>query len=202
MSGCSTDSIFLEVRVRDTAQAERLLSLFTSSECAAAIAGDLTEERQYRGGLWFWLHVIRTTLAFWRSALTAAAIAVLTLVVVGCVFLAGPAFGGVAAINLFPGWRDSPATWIALFVFWSGGAFWTGASLVGMAPVRGMAACTTLAVVGVSALIATVVRMPTDALISTTVLLLSINGLVACVMVVIGGSIARRRMIARGMEAT
>ena len=63
--------------MRDTTRAETLLSLFTSSDCAAAIAGDLTEERWHRGSSWFWQHVLRTTLALWRSALAGAPLMVL-----------------------------------------------------------------------------------------------------------------------------
>ena len=140
--------------MRDTTRAERLLSLFTSPDCAAAIAGDLTEERRHRGSIWFWLHVLGTMLALWRSALADAPLMVLVLAVTGCSLLAGPALGGVAAVNLFPHWSGSPVSWIALSFFWWGGALWTGASLVSIAPRRGMAACATLAVAGEALLIA------------------------------------------------
>ena len=47
--------------MRDNA-VERLFSLFTSSDRAEAIAGDLAEEREQRGWIWFWLHVLRVTI--------------------------------------------------------------------------------------------------------------------------------------------
>ena len=53
--------------MRDKA-VERLFSLFTSSDRAEAIAGDLAEERERHGWIWFWLQVARTTLALWRQS--------------------------------------------------------------------------------------------------------------------------------------
>ena len=44
--------------MRDIDRAQRLLGLFTSADCAEAIAGDLIEERRSRGVLWFWRHVV------------------------------------------------------------------------------------------------------------------------------------------------
>jgi Cft2 family RNA processing exonuclease len=61
--------------MRDNA-VERLLSLFTSADRAEAIAGDLAQERDQHGWTWFWLHVARTTLALWRSAVTDAPVVV------------------------------------------------------------------------------------------------------------------------------
>ena len=69
--------------MRDNA-VERLFSLFTSSDRAVAIAGDLAEEREQRGWIWFWLHVVRVTFALWRSAATEAPLRVLALVLAGC----------------------------------------------------------------------------------------------------------------------
>jgi hypothetical protein len=84
---------------------EKLFSLFTSSDCAVAIAGDLAEEREQRGWIWFWLHVARVMLALWRSAATEAPLHVLALVLAGLALLAAPAFGGVAAVFSFrSGW--------------------------------------------------------------------------------------------------
>lgn len=181
--------------MRDTTRAETLLSLFTSSDCAAAIAGDLTEERRHRGSSWFWQHVFRTTLALWRSALADAPLMVLMLAVAGCLLFAGPSFGGVAAVYLFP---RSPVSWIALPFFWWSGALWTGASLVSIAPRLGMAACATLAVAGEALLItfgASVLwHDPNAEFVSFYAI-----GLATTAPLLLGGAIARRRMIAWGI---
>ena len=187
--------------MRDTTRAERLLSLFTSPDCAAGIAGDLTEERRHRGSIWFWLHVLGTTLALWRSAFTDAPLIVLVLAVAGCALFAGPALGGVAAVGLFPQWIGSPVSWIALSFFWWGGALWTGASLVGIAPRRGMAACAMLAVAGEALLIAFVVTALWRDWLSAQLVLFYTTGLVVAAPLLIGGAIARRRLIACAMPA-
>ena len=56
---------------------ERLFSLFTSSDRAEAIAGDLAEERDRRGSAWFWLHAAGVMLALWRRAAADAPLRVL-----------------------------------------------------------------------------------------------------------------------------
>jgi hypothetical protein len=138
--------------MRDNA-VERLFSLFASSDRAEAIAGDLAEEREQHGWIWFWLHVVRITLALWRSAAADAPLQLLALTLTGCALLSAPAFGGAAAVGLFPQLMGTPVSWIALSFFWWGGALWTGASLVAIAPRRGMVACATLAGAGESLLI-------------------------------------------------
>ena len=183
----------------DTTRAETLLSLFTSPDCAAAIAGDLTEERRHRGSSWFWQHVLRTTLGLWRSALADAPLMVLMLAVAGCSLLAGPVFGGVAAINLFPHWSGSPVSWIALSFFWWSGALWTGASLVSIAPRLGMTACATLAVAGQALLVAFGVSVLWDDLQNAELVLFYAIGLATTALLLLGGAIARRRMIACGI---
>lgn len=45
-----------------------LLSLFTSEQRAAEIEGDLIEERAWRGGSWFAIHVVRTALALFGES--------------------------------------------------------------------------------------------------------------------------------------
>lgn len=179
--------------MRDTTRAERLLSLFTSPDCAAAIAGDLTEERWQRGSSWFWQHVVRTMLALWRRALADAPLMVVMLAVAGCALLAGPAFGGFAAINLFPHWSGPPLSWMALSFFWWSGALWTGASLVRIAPGLGMTACATLAMVLMTALGVSVLWHD---LRSAELVLLYAIGLATTALLLLGGAIARRRMIA------
>jgi hypothetical protein len=84
-----------------TTPLKRLFSLFTSSDRAVAIAGDLTEEREQRGWIWFWLHVESVTFALWRSAAIEAPLRVLALVLAGLALLSAPASGGVAAAFWF-----------------------------------------------------------------------------------------------------
>jgi hypothetical protein len=111
-----------EVRMRDTTRAERLLSLFTSPDCAAAIAGDLTEERRDRGSIWFWLHVFGTTLALWRSAFTDAPLIVLMLAVAGCTLLAGPRIRrrcGGQSVSSLERFTSELARAVVLLVGWS-----------------------------------------------------------------------------------
>lgn len=134
-----------------SALAEMLLTFFTSADRAAAITGDLIEECERRGRIWFWLHVVRVTFALWRTSTTEAPIHVVGLALVAGAVFAAPALAGVAAVYLFPG----PATWlswIALSSLWLGGAFWTGASLVTVSPKRGMAVCALFAVIGAASL--------------------------------------------------
>lgn len=179
---------------------EGLFSLFTSSDHAAAIAGDLIEEREEHGSIWFWLHVVRITLALWRDAAMEAPLRVLALATVACALFTAPAFGGVAAVALFPQLMGSPVSWIALSFFWWGGALWVGASLVAIAPRRGMAACATLAVTSDVLLIGVGMAVWRDSL-STDFLLFYATGLLVPASLLVGGAIARRRAIACGVPA-
>lgn len=163
---------------------EGLFSLFTSSDRAEAMAGDLMEEREKRGWSWFWLHVVRVALTLWRNAATEAPLPVLALTLVGGVLFAGPAFAGAATVRLVPQLSGSPVSWIAVSCFWWGGAFWIGASLVSLAPRRGMAACVTLAMAGTALLMA----------LGEFVLFFAI-GLATTASLLLGGAIARRRTI-------
>jgi hypothetical protein len=181
--------------MRDNA-VEGLLSLFTSSDRAEAIAGDLAQEREQHGWIWFWLHVARTTLALWRSAVTDAPVMVLSVAVAGSALWAAPAIGGVAAVYLFPYSIGSPVSWIALSLFWWGGALWTGASLVLIAPQRGMAACATLAVAGEALLIGLgVTAVGVARPVETDFLLFYTTGLLVAAPLLVGAAIARRRLI-------
>lgn len=164
---------------------EGVFSLFTSSDRAEAMAGDLMEERETRGWSWFWLHVVRVALTLWRNAATEAPLAVLALTMVGCALFTAPAIGGVAAVRLVP--QMGPINMIALSCFWWGGAFWIGASLVAIAPRRGMAACATLAVAGAALIIA--LGVGADAFFFYAI------GLATTAPLLLGGALARRRMI-------
>ena len=165
---------------------EGLFSLFTSSDRAEAMAGDLVEEREKRGWSWFWLHVVRVTLTLWSNAAAEAPLPVLALATTGCVLFAGPAFAGAAAIRLVPHLSGSPVSWITLSGVWWGGAFWIGASLVSIAPQRGMAACATLAATGAALLMAL-----------GDGILFSAIGLATTALLLLGGATAHRRTIAR-----
>ena len=163
---------------------EGLFSLFTSSDRAEAMAGDLMEERETHGWSWFWMHVVRVALTLWRNAATEAPLLVLALATVGCALFVAPAIGGLAAVRLVP--QAGPINLIALSCFWWGGAFWIGASLVSIAPRRGMTACATLAVIGAALLMAL-----------GDGILFSAIGLATTMLLLLGGATAHRRMIAR-----
>lgn len=105
--------------MRDDA-VEKLLSLFTSSDRAAAIAGDLVEERERHGWTWFWLHVVRVTCALWRNSVAEPPGQTLALTLVASVMMIVPALAGTASVGLFPQWLGSPINWMTLSFFWWG----------------------------------------------------------------------------------
>lgn len=182
--------------MRDATRAERLLSLFTSADRAAAIAGDLTEERPHRGPL-FWLDVFGTMSALWRGAVTDSPVRVLILAASACALLFATLVTGIAAVFLFPASMDSIVSWIVLSFFWWAGALATGALLVRVAPTGGMAVSATLAVVGDALLLALVARaLWLDLLIGDLVLFYT-TGLLATFPLLIGAAIARRRITGR-----
>jgi hypothetical protein len=185
--------------MRDTMRAETLLSLFTSADRAAAIAGDLTEAQGNRGPIWFWLDVVRVLPALWRRAVMVAPLRVIMLAMLGCILLLGPALIGFAAVALFPR-SASPVTWLAFSFIWSTGALRTGAALVGIAPSRGMAACMMLAVGGETLLIALAVQAPALHLPNVPSVLSNMIALLVPALVVLGGAMARRRMIVRNTQ--
>lgn len=176
---------------------ELIFSMFTSSERAEAISGDLMEEREQHGSIWFWSHVLGTTLALWRSAATEAPLRVFTLMLAGCVMFMAPAFGGTAAVFLFPQMVASLAGWMALSFFWWGGALWAGATLVTISPRRGMAACATLAAAAMVLMIGLGATAWHD--FTGDFLLFYMSGLATTAPLLAGGAIARRRQIARSL---
>jgi len=179
--------------------AEKLFSLFASPDRAVGMAGDLAEEREQRGGTWFWLHVVRVTFALWRGAATEAPLPVLALVLAGLALVAAPAFGGVAAVFLVPPLMDSPVGWIAIALSWWGGALWAGASLVAVAPLRGMTACATLVVAGEALLLGfgvpAVWRDPSN----RDFVLFCATGVIAAIPLLTGAALARRRFVVCGV---
>ncbi len=177
--------------MRDIDRAQRVLGLFTSADCAEAIAGDLIEERRSRGVFWFWRHVLGTALAVSRSAVTDAPLQALKLVAAGCVLFATPAFAGVAAVSLFPQLIGTLVSWIVLSLFWWGGGLWTGASLVTIAQTRGMAACVVLALVGEALLIGFGLIGAWQHAVSARIVAFYTIALVAPVPLLAGGAFAR-----------
>jgi len=173
---------------------ERLFSLFTSSDRAVAMAGDLAEERERRGWIWFWLHVVRVTFALGRSAATEAPLSMLALMLAGCALLTAPGFGGVAAVYLLPHMVGSAAGWLALSFFWCGGGLCAGASLVAIAPQRGMAACAILAIVGATLLLAFGMTIEPQEFSRGDQMFFTI-ALGTTVALLAGGALARRRTI-------
>jgi hypothetical protein len=172
---------------------EELFSVFASSDRAEALAGDLAEERQQRGWIWYWLHVLRVTFVLWRSALTEAPLRMLALALSACVLFTAPAFAGVAAVRLFPLLVGSAASWIALSLFWWGGALWTGASLVTISPRRGMATCAIVAVIAAALVIAFGATTEPRELSSPVGRMFFITALGTTVALLAGGAVAGRR---------
>ena len=123
---------------------QRLFSLFTSEDCAEAIAGDLIQERAERGSRWFWYHAIAAAARLWGRAVAKAPLTTLCVAATGGALMAVPMFAGVAAVSVFPTLVGAPVASL-LTIFWWGGAFWAGASLAVLAPTRAMAACAALA---------------------------------------------------------
>jgi hypothetical protein len=58
------------------------------------------EERAKYGPIWFWLHVVRITLALLRRAAAGAPLRALALTI-------APLFAGTATVNLFPQLRGA-----------------------------------------------------------------------------------------------
>jgi hypothetical protein len=129
---------------------------------------------------------------------TDAPLRVLMLAASGCALLVGPVFLRAAAVALFPASIGSPVNWSALSFFWCAGALWTGASLVGIAPSRGMAACATLALIGETLLIAFFTRAPRLDLPTVQSVLVYTTSLAVPALLLVGGTIARRRFVVRG----
>ena len=174
---------------------ERLLSLFAPSDRAEALAGDLVEEREQRGWVWYWLHVVTLTFALWRNATMDAPLRMLALTLAAGVLFSAPAFAGAAAILLFPLAIGSLPSWLALAFFWWGGALLIGASLAVMAPRQGMATCALVAAVGAALLIGVGVIVDPQELSRPLGRMFFVIALGTTVALLAGGAIARRRTI-------
>ena len=175
---------------------ERLFALFTSSDRAEAIAGDLIQERQHRGARWFCWHVFATVATLWGTAVATAPVRTLLVAAAGCALIAVPTFAGLAAVSLFPTLLGAMVAWSLLAIFWWGGALWAGASMVAIAPTRGMAACVALAAFGEAVLlVAWVVGVRSDA-VNVTTGTFYITAAGAAWPLLIGAAVARGRVIA------
>jgi hypothetical protein len=175
---------------------ERLFSLFTSSDRAEALAGDLIQEREDRGSSWFWWHAFAIVATLWGMAVAKAPLRTLLVAAAGCALIAVPVFAGVAAVSLFPTLLGAMLAWSLLAIFWWGGALWAGASMVAIAPTRGMAACVTLAALGEAVLLALwVVGVRIDAVnVTSGTFYMTAAG--AAWPLLIGAAVARARVIA------
>ena len=181
----------------DTPMAQRLLSLFTSPDCAEAIAGDFAEGRGQRGTLWFWRQIVTTTIALCGHALTSAPLRSAGVLSAGTVLFGALAFTGFAptALLMFPGGLAAAVQWIWLALAWWSAAFFTGFMLVHLSPERGMAASVVLALMGeavVTALRLTVLdgdvmRTPVEVFVSIAMF---------TALPLLAGSAAARRRIA------
>jgi non-heme chloroperoxidase len=152
MNDSSTGSTICEVRMRDDA-IERLFSLFTSQDLAAAMAGDLIEERRGRGWIWFWRHVLGVTLVLWWRAALKAPLRMLALAIAGGALAIAPALGAVVAASLFPIAMGSLLTW-------SAGALATAAVLTVIARQLGLAASAALALAGEALVVSCALVIP------------------------------------------
>jgi pimeloyl-ACP methyl ester carboxylesterase len=178
--------------MRDKA-VERLFSLFASRDRAEALAGDLAEERTRRGPRWYWLHVVGITFALLRNVVTEAPLRVLALAVAVAVVFAAPAIAGVAGVYMFPVAADWTG-WLALSVFWWGGALAIGATLVTLAPQRGMTVCAIVALISASMLL-TIGSTIEPARFTRMDRMFFNAGLATTVALVAGGALRRRATI-------
>jgi hypothetical protein len=177
--------------------AQRLLSLFTSAECAEAITGDFVEARGQRGAAWVWWQILTTAMALCGSALTAAPLRSVRVVAAGAVLFGALAFTGFApaAMVMHPAGLRSAVRWIWLSLAWGSGAFFTGFTLVHLSPARGMAASVVLALIGEALLLTLgLTVLQGDVFGSPSVVFYSIATLIALPLLA-GSSVARRRIV-------
>jgi len=188
----------------DMPMAQRLLSLFTSPDCAEAIAGDFAEARGARGTLWFWRQVVTTAIALCGHALTSAPLTGVGLLAAGGVLFGALAFTGFAptALLMFPGGLAAPVQWIWLSLAWWSAAFFTGFMLVHLSPGRGMAASIVLALLGEAALVALRLTVLDGDMMRTPVDVFLSIAMFTAVPLVAGSAAVRRRITGPSAEAT
>ena len=163
-----------------------LLTLFTSPEHGQSIEGDLLEEARSRGRIWFWSHLVRTTLALWWKGFSEFRIALLGLTV---------ACG---------------ATWILMLVLAeiddSPGLFVFGTSLVGFVwvravPVRGIYASSavTFLVGPIATLVFIFTNLPVEGV--TDLMLALADGVLAVGPLFLGSVVARWQIVRKVARA-
>jgi len=187
----------------DMPMAQRLLSLFTSPECAEAIAGDFAEGRGTRGSAWFWRQVLATAGALGGHALTSAPLASVGVLAAGSVLFGALAFAGFAptALLMFPGERAASVQWIWLALAWWSAAFFTGFMLVRLSPERGMAASVVLALMGEAVMIALRLTVLDGDVMRTPVEVFLSIAMFTAVPLLLGSASARRRTSGLPTEA-
>ena len=187
----------------DMPMAQRLLSLFTSPECAEAIAGDFAEARGNRGTPWFWRQIVTTTIALCSHTLTSAPLRSVGLLSAGTVLFAALAFTSFAptALLMFPGGLAAPVQWIWLSLAWWSAAFFTGFMLVRLSPERGVAASVVLALTGEAVMIALRLTVLDGDVMRTPVEIFLSIAMFTAVPLLAGSAAARRRMTVPPAEA-
>jgi len=176
--------------------AQRLLSLFTSPECAEAMTGDFVEARGQRGAAWVWWQVLSTALALCARALTTAPLASVGMAALGGLQFGSLAFAGFAPVALFPVLLGSKASWIWLAVTWWSGAFFTGFTLVSLSPARGAAVSVLLALMGEGLLIGLRLAGLDGGFIRIPDVVFGLMTTLTAMPVLAGATIARRRILA------
>jgi hypothetical protein len=187
----------------DMPMAQRLLSLFTSPECAEAIAGDFAEGRATHGTAWFWRQTLATALALCGRTLTGAPLRSVRVVAAGGVLFGALAFTGFAptALLMFPGGLAAPVQWIWLSLAWWSAAFFTGYTLVRLSPARGMAASVVLALMGEAVMIALRLMVLDGDVMRTPVEVFLSIAMFTAVPLLMGSAAARRRVTGTPAEA-
>ena len=156
-------------------------TLWTSPEHGQLIEGDLLKEVRFRGRIWFWSHLVRTTLALWGKGFSESRFALLGLTVAcGATWLLMLVLAEI---------DDSPG----LVVF---GTLLTGFVFVRAAPVRGIYASVAIAFLAVP--ITTVIFISTHLPVEgVTDLMLGFVERVLLVGPLLLGSIVARRQVVR-----
>ena len=113
----------------------------------------------------------------------------------GFATLGAPVLAGAMGVALFPQLIGSLPSWIALSLFWWGGALWTGVSLARTRPRRGMAACMTLAAIVEIVVMAAALESGRGT--SSNMLVLYTIAAFVPVLMIGGGLVARHPLISR-----
>lgn len=163
-----------------------LLTLFTSPAHAQSIEGDLLEEARSRGRLWFWSHLLRTTLALWWKGFNESPLALVGLTLAcGAMWLLPLVAGEV---------DDSPG----LIVF---GTFLVGFVFVRAVPTRGIYAAVAVAFVAGATVtvVSTLNHLPAATVTDLTARL--VDGVFVVSPLLLGSFVARRQVVKKSAIA-